>query len=182
MESRRIEKTCKECGKTFMAPTSPSRVGRGKYCSRSCGNSATGRTHGLSVSDKRTYTSWAMMLNRCRNPNAPNFDRYGGRGIEVCERWKSFENFIADMGKRPDGKTLDRKNPNDGYYPENCVWSSVKTQQRNRRNNVMITHNGKTQCASDWASELGINKNTLLYRLKHWPIDRALTPILRAVA
>lgn len=80
-----------------------------------------------------TYRSWAMMKNRCLNPNAMDFAYYGGRGIRVCRSWLKFKNFLADMGSRPDGTTLDRKNNNKGYTPKNCRWATKQEQSRNRR-------------------------------------------------
>ncbi len=81
----------------------------------------------------RTYRSWAAMKNRCSDPNIPAFHRYGGRGIRVCELWMSFENFLADMGERPLGKSLDRYPNNDGNYePSNCRWATPREQVHNR--------------------------------------------------
>lgn len=92
------------------------------------------RTHGHSAHGRsRTYVSWEAMHQRCRNPNKDGFERYGGRGITVCERWRDFENFLADMGERPAGKTLDRyPNPDGDYEPLNCRWATPKEQQANR--------------------------------------------------
>ena len=82
-----------------------------------------------------TYISWAQMLNRCRNPKASNYDRYGGAGVTVCERWQQqFENFLIDMGVRPPGTTLDRyPNMAGNYEPGNCRWATPKEQTANRR-------------------------------------------------
>jgi len=97
--------------------------------------------HGLTATS--TYLSWKSMIGRCTNPNNPDYPAYGGRGIKVCERWLDFVNFHADMGWRPDGKTLDRYPDNDGNYePGNCKWSTPKEQANNRRKPVRATHRG----------------------------------------
>jgi hypothetical protein len=79
------------------------------------------------------YKSWSSMMSRCNNPNAPDYCDYGGRGISVCERWRSFVSFYEDMGARPVGCTLDRKDPDAGYTPENCRWADARTQAQNKR-------------------------------------------------
>lgn len=88
------------------------------------------RTHGKSKTI--TYRSWAHMHARCYRPTDPKFPRYGGRGITVCEQWHKYENFIADMGERPRGRTLDRKNNDGPYNPDNCQWATPTQQVRNR--------------------------------------------------
>jgi hypothetical protein len=86
-----------------------------------------------------TYSAWQHMKSRCSNPKNPDFKHYGGRGIEVCSRWlNSFESFLNDMGKRPEGLSLDRKNTNGGYSPENCRWATAVEQNRNRRHSIFI--------------------------------------------
>jgi hypothetical protein len=80
-----------------------------------------------------TYSSWQSMLDRCTNPNHVYFRLYGGRGITVCDRWRSFENFLADMGLRPEGRSLDRVDPDGIYEPTNCRWATAVEQRRNRR-------------------------------------------------
>jgi hypothetical protein len=84
-----------------------------------------------------TYNSWGGMLQRCTNPATRNFHNYGGRGISVCERWRSFENFYADMGECPPKHSLDRIDVNGNYEPGNCRWATTKEQGRNKRTTVL---------------------------------------------
>jgi hypothetical protein len=81
---------------------------------------------------ERTYNTWSSMIQRCTNPKNTNYASYGGKGIEVCEEWKVFKNFLKEMGIRPDGKSLDRVNNSLGYFKENCRWASASTQSHNR--------------------------------------------------
>jgi hypothetical protein len=117
------------------------------------------------------------MIDRCTNKNNIKYPKYGGRGIIVCERWRTFENFLVDMGEKPEGKTLDRIN-NDGIYePSNVRWATPKQQANNRSNNIKITHNGKTLTASEWAARLG-SKNRCLVSLRlrqGWSEEKAVT-------
>src|SRR5690348_13492356 len=104
------------------------------------------------------------MIRRCSNPTFAGWAMYGGRGIRVCERWlgtEGFKNFLADMGERPDGKTLDRyPDKNGNYEPGNCRWATARNQARNTRRNRMITLHGKSQCAAAWEEETGILAKT----------------------
>lgn len=128
------------------------------------------------LSRTSTYTIWKTMVARCTRPHAKDFPRYGGRGITVCERWRTFANFLADMGERPAGLTLDRKDGTGGYEPANCRWATPKEQARNRRNNVLLTHDGQTATVAEWAERTGLERKTLEYRVRAgWPAERALT-------
>ena len=93
-------------------------------------------THGLTRTP--TYETWRSMLGRCLNLNAPSARHYSGRGITVCERWRTFENFLADMGVRPYGRTLDRIDNDGNYEPGNCRWATPKEQRANQRPRSLV--------------------------------------------
>jgi hypothetical protein len=137
------------------------------------------RTHGHSPAHARsgTYNAWRNMRQRCRNPEHPQYPNYGARGITVCDRWSSFETFLADMGERPQGLTLERINNDGNYAPDNCVWDTNGVQQRNKRTTHLLTFDGRTLCLKDWAREAGINYSTLRKRITRsgWSVERALT-------
>ncbi|MGV9278035.1 hypothetical protein [Streptomyces griseosporeus] len=120
---------------------------------------------------------WANMLSRVSNPNVPHYSYYGGRGIQVCERWKSFENFYAAMGPTyVEGLTIDRINTDGHYEPNNCRWATRAEQSQNRRNAVQLTYQGRTLVLAQWAAKLGINDNTLRNRIRSgWSVEQALT-------
>ena len=123
----------------------------------------------------KTYRSWQSMRQRCSNPARASYPYYGGRGIKVCERWNSFDNFLKDMGERPDGMWIDRIDGNGDYCPENCRWSTPKEQCRNRSSNRVITHNGQSRLMVEWSELKGIPLRTLSRRINDgWPIERAL--------
>lgn len=139
--------------------------------------------HGHSKRKKITkiYISWHNMKQRCTNFNDKGYKDYGYRGITICERWLKFENFNKDMGEswRP-RLTIHRKNNNKGYYPENCVWITTKEQNKNKRNNLYITHNNKTQLLIDWVKETRIPYQTLWARIYRygWSTGKALTVLV----
>ena len=103
---------------------------------------------------------------------------YGGRGISVCERWLKFENFLADMGPRPDGHTLDRIDSNGNYEPTNCRWATAREQAANRRNLQLVTFNGVSLTITDWSRKTGIPLAALFARFaKGWSPERCLTQL-----
>jgi len=117
------------------------------------------------------------MLRRCHNPHCDNYANYGGRGITVCERWLTLEQFLEDMGTRPSSEHSIERRDNDGNYePSNCYWATPKEQARNRRNNRMLTYNGRTLCVAEWAEELGIVPNRIHNRLQlGWSDEKIIT-------
>jgi hypothetical protein len=118
------------------------------------------------------------MKNRCYNPKYAGYHNYGGRGIKVCDRWldkkHGFENFLADMGMRPDGMTLDRKDNDGDYEPGNCRWATASVQSNNRRCNKRIIYNGEDKTRAQWAHSLDISMSALDYRIQNWTLERAL--------
>lgn len=167
---RRYFWTCMcDCGSIVVVDGNHLRMGHTKSCG--CHKSIR---HGSAYTEE--YAVWMDMRNRCSQKSNRQYKDYGGRGISICERWERFENFISDMGKRPNGYTLDRIDNNAGYSPENCRWATRKQQQRNRRNNRIITHNGVSHCLVEWSEITGIPYQTLITRLdRGWDVDRALT-------
>ena len=120
------------------------------------------------------------MKKRCYNEPTDNYYLYGGRGIEICPEWKEdFQTFYdwAINNGYDETLTIDRIDSNDMYSPENCRWSDNTEQQRNKRNNRLITFNGETHCLAEWAEITGINRSTISDRIDKydWPIERALT-------
>jgi hypothetical protein len=124
-----------------------------------------------------TYACWARMLQRCNNPKYIGYTNYGGRGIKVCERWHKFENFFEDMGECPRGMTLDRKDNNGDYTPDNCRWATPTEQANNRRSNIWKEYKGEWKTIAQWARSLDIKYGTLYSRLNGygWSIERALS-------
>lgn len=123
-----------------------------------------------------TYNTWAHMLTRCRNEGHKQYADYGGRGIVVCERWHVFENFLADMGKKPAGKSLDRIDNDGNYEPGNCRWATHTQQMRNRRKTVRADG----VAVSEIAEKHGIKTKVLRERLKRGlPMSEAVSNIRR---
>lgn len=127
------------------------------------------------------YTAWAHLLDRCRNPKNRKYPSYGGRGITVCERWLSFENFLADMGERPAGKSLDRRDNDGPYSKANCRWATRAEQDRNKRTNKFVTVGGQRLCTVDAARLAKLPFRTFRMRLENgWSPERAFhTPVQR---
>lgn len=165
--------------------TAVEQAGRNKHglvtwrCSCDCGNdhlavgthltrghvtSCGAHSHGMSKTN--IYRVWAAMRNRCENQSVKSYADYGGRGIKVCDSWKKFENFYADMGDRPSAQHSIERRDNDGdYSPVNCYWATKEDQSKNKRNTRLITANGETLHLAEWARRLGCNPAAILARL-----------------
>lgn len=124
-----------------------------------------------------TYNIWCSMRERCGNPKHQAYAGYGGRGITVCERWQSFENFLSDMGERPYGLSLERRENNQGYSKDNCVWATRKQQSSNRRNNIMICWDDHVMTLKDASQHFGVPYKKAHARIKNlgWSVSDALT-------
>ena len=140
--------------------------------STSCGcwkrQAATERTkHGHSKAGKRTraYAIWAAMKSRCMNPKTEAYKKYGARGISVCDRWLTFENFLADMGEPPAGASIDRKNGSGNYEPGNCRWASAKEQARNISTNRIGYVSGRAMCVAEASERFGVKYRTIMSRM-----------------
>jgi hypothetical protein len=165
--SRRAQWQCRcECGASTSVDTHGLRSGHTQSCG--CLHQETVRitnkTHGRTQTIE--YRSWAHAKERCMNPNAKSYARYGGRGITMCRRWRnSFEAFFADMGPKPSPKhSLDRINNDGPYSPKNCRWATQLQQARNTSQNAVYKINGKILCGTEAAEELGLNADTVKNR------------------
>lgn len=177
-----------QCGCGGLAPVSPRNSAKHGYVKGQPHSFIRGhgtRTHGHSGRNlSPTYHSWGAMLSRCLRPSHQAYARYGGRGITVCERWRSFENFLADMGERPDGKTLDRIDPDGNYEPGNCRWATAAEQEANKvREDSIPFKRRRERClriqqlwnagssGADIAAELGTTKEGIFTELSRMRSD-----------
>lgn len=154
------------CGNTTKAPAQRLNSGNTKSCGcrRVRVSEKLRLSHGLSKS--RTYMIWQAMKDRCSNSNRMDYYRYGGRGITVCDRWLTFQNFIADMGDVPKGLTLDRIDNDKGYSPDNCRWATRKEQVHNSTKVKLITLDGVTKPLVEWLEFYAISRSTYYSRIR----------------
>ena len=129
----------------------------------------------------REYSSWANMLARCYDKRRDDFKWYGGIGIVVCARWRdSFSAFLADMGPRPFGMTLDRRVTSADYSPDNCRWATATEQANNRRDNHRITIDGVTRTIAEWSRQTGVGEKVISARIcRGWDARRAVETQVR---
>lgn len=163
-----------DCGNKKKIILSDVKSGKTKSCG--CVQFIRKKKHGLTR--HKLYFIWNSIKYRCYNKKAKYYYNYGGRGILMCEEWKTdfktFYDWSLNNGWKP-GLEIDRKDNNLGYNPENCRFVTNKINSNNKRNNRLIKFNDKIQTLAQWSEELNIKSDTLLYRLKHWTIKQALT-------
>lgn len=123
------------------------------------------------------YVVWGAMIQRCTNPRNKQFKDYGGRGIFVCDRWRSFAHFAADMGPRPSGFTLERIDNNRGYEPRNCRWATRTEQNSNKRNCIyLVVHNGVRLTLREYCRRHSLRYRPIVKRIQDrgWPLEMAV--------
>jgi len=160
------------CGKKLVCSSKYLKSGKDHSCGCLKRIRRTGRTDHSSE-----YRTWLSMLQRCNNPKSPGYRNYGGRGITVCHRWKRYENFLSDMGRKPSrDHSIERKDVNAGYSPDNCCWATITEQARNRRNSRFIVFRGERKTLAEWEEITGINRGAINTRLlSGWTVEDALT-------
>lgn len=153
------------CGATVERPSVDLIHGNTKSCG--CGKAemirerVTRHGHSAGGPASKTYTVWVGMKGRCSRAKNNRYAQYGGRGISVCERWQTFANFLADMGERPDGYSLERLDVNGNYEPSNCAWIPLRLQGRNTTRSAHVSLNGERMTQAEAAERLGVDQRTI---------------------
>ena len=158
-----------DCGTEYICRAAHLVTGFSKSCG--CNRFTHNKSH---LSE---YGIWNMMIRRCTVRSDKSFKNYGGRGIKVCDRWRtSFEHFLADMGERPSLRhQIERKNNNGNYEPENCCWIHHSLQARNRRSSSWLTSDGITLTIAEWSEKTNLSAATISGRISRgWPVDKAI--------
>ena len=173
------------CGAEVIKLASNVAAGRTKSCGCLNHESLRSRsTHGCAKHGQITieYSTWLGIKRRCYNNKEENYEYYGARGIGMCERWKdSFENFLIDMGPRPDGHSIDRIDSSLDYEPGNCRWSDAVTQANNRSCVIKYEFAGASMSITQWSRIRGLREGTLRKRIKSgWPLEKALMEPVRS--
>ncbi len=180
LPDQRAECAC-SCGVRSVVRAGDLRSGNTRSCGCLSRDTTTNRSTKHGYYGSPTYLSWYAMKQRCLNPNWREYPRYGGRGIRVCDRWLAFEGFLADMGERPPGTSIDRIDPNGHYEPGNCRWATKAVQANNCRANRRITVGDETRTAAMWARHTGVPASAIIKRLRRgWEPSRAVSTPLQS--
>lgn len=161
------------CGKTTLVPADKLLSGHTSSCGCLQRESRDTTTHGKSNTPE--YNIWCMMIDRCNATGTSRSKHYGDRGIKVCQRWRnSFTNFLEDMGERPSRHhSIDRKDTNGDYSPDNCKWATQLEQVRNRTNTLSVTYRGKLLPVAELCDLLDLKYSTVGRRLRDgWSVER----------
>lgn len=163
-----------DCGNIRLVDGGSLRSGRIIHCGRKFHPTVK---HGLH--EKRLYGIWKTMKTRCSNPNCEKYKNYGGRGITICNEWKEdFQVFYdwAIANGYSDDLTIERKDVNGNYCPENCCWIKAELQAKNKTTNIRLEFNGETHILAEWSKITGISEGELSYRVKRgWSVEKTLT-------
>lgn len=165
------------CGNTITVYGNSLRCGSTKSCGclqREIARN-TQTTHGMT--DTPEWSTWMSIRRRCLGKTCSIYKNYGGRGIKMCERWKTFENFYADMGKKPKGKSIDRIDNEGNYCKENCRWATPRQQANNRRRTIFVEFQGETRTLGEWCRHFSIPHNLAFNRLfqLNWSVEKTFT-------
>lgn len=171
-KAKRVYWNCScECGAFVSVSACDLKSGHTKSCG--CFNQeariANNTTHGMSGTP--TYISWLNMIDRCYDSTNKRFDSYGGRGICVCDAWRTFDGFFADMGVRPEGMTLERIDVDGNYDPFNCKWATHKEQANNWRKSIRAEYMGKSYTAKQLSELLGVNYGRVVWAIKRYGVS-----------
>ena len=182
---RRVAVFCCSCGKRPVLRVDHVKSGHTGGCGACSADElrihAANHGHTCGGEQSPSHRTWCSMHARCKaKPGSHHWPYYGAKSITVCDRWKSFELFLSDMGPRPKGHTIDRKDGTKGYSPENCRWATKAVQCLNVSDIRMVEHDGVTLCLKDWARKIGMGYLTLWTRINAgWSIEKALTTPVR---
>lgn len=167
-----------DCGQSKTVLGEHLKKGRTKSCGCAKSESSSKRFKKHGGRNSKLYRIWSNMKDRCNNPDCKVYSDYGGRGIKVCKEWiddfSAFQKWALANGYK-EGLTIDRKDNDKGYSPDNCRWTDRKIQGNNKRNCRYITYKGQRKTVAEWSEITGIPHETLLYRLNHgWETERIL--------
>jgi len=186
VKGKGVEWVCRcDCGKEAVVLSNSLRRGNTKSCGCLFTEMLVKRNtkHGHARRDNKTrlYGIWVRMRQRCSDSNSSDYERYGGRGIKVCDEWNDFGNFHdwAHANGYKKHLTIERINNDGDYEPTNCKWVAPEKQARNKRNNRFIEFRGQKKTLAEWSEITGIDSSLLRYRLKRWSVEEALTTGIR---